>query len=198
VGEAAGGPAEDPYRTLRLRPGASRGEVKKAFCRLTLVVRTACVRAQAQPLLVFPASAPAPLALLWHPNYPFHFHPDVSTTRLISLRRRARACSTIRTFARRRRGRAMMLAAADEQHEGGRRTAGVLAAQVQPRRRGSRPVQYRHSTSTNRTATTTTGSTCEVKERNRSKQPTDRQGFLFIYIALFIYYVYRLLLSPVL
>jgi hypothetical protein len=49
VGEA-GGPgasgrlAEDPYRTLRLRPGATRGEVKKAFRRLALMVRAACVR----------------------------------------------------------------------------------------------------------------------------------------------------------
>ncbi|XP_062178698.1 chaperone protein dnaJ 8, chloroplastic-like [Phragmites australis] len=40
VGEAgagaAGGLAEDHYRTLRLRPGATRGEVKKAFRRLAL------------------------------------------------------------------------------------------------------------------------------------------------------------------
>ena len=43
VGEAgvgaAGGLAEEHYRTLRLRPGATRGEVKKAFRRLALMVR---------------------------------------------------------------------------------------------------------------------------------------------------------------
>jgi hypothetical protein len=48
VGEAgpgaAGRLAEDPYRTLRVRPGATRGEVKKAFRRLALMVR-------AQPLI---------------------------------------------------------------------------------------------------------------------------------------------------
>lgn len=41
VGEAgpgaAGGRVEDPYRTLRLRRGATRGEVKKAFRRLALM-----------------------------------------------------------------------------------------------------------------------------------------------------------------
>ncbi|KAG2613309.1 chaperone protein dnaJ 8, chloroplastic-like isoform X2 [Panicum virgatum] len=41
VGEAgpaaAGGLAEEHYRTLRLRPGATRGEVKKAFRRLALM-----------------------------------------------------------------------------------------------------------------------------------------------------------------
>ncbi|CAD6338857.1 unnamed protein product [Miscanthus lutarioriparius] len=41
VGEAgpgaSGGLAENPYRTLRLRPGATRGEVKKAFRRLALM-----------------------------------------------------------------------------------------------------------------------------------------------------------------
>ncbi|CAN6177328.1 unnamed protein product [Urochloa humidicola] len=41
VGEAGpsahGGLAEEHYRTLRLRPGATRGEVKKAFRRLALV-----------------------------------------------------------------------------------------------------------------------------------------------------------------
>ncbi|XP_062229428.1 chaperone protein dnaJ 8, chloroplastic-like [Phragmites australis] len=36
VGEAAGGVAEEHYRTLRLRPGATRAEVKKAFRRLAL------------------------------------------------------------------------------------------------------------------------------------------------------------------
>jgi hypothetical protein len=49
VGEAgpgaAGGRVEDPYRTLRLRRGATRGEVKKAFRRLALMVRP-----RAQPL----------------------------------------------------------------------------------------------------------------------------------------------------
>jgi hypothetical protein len=39
VGAAAGGLPEEHYRTLRLRPGATRGEVKKAFRRLTLMVR---------------------------------------------------------------------------------------------------------------------------------------------------------------
>ena len=43
VGEAgvgaAGGLAEEHYRTLRLRPGSTRNEVKKAFRRLALVVR---------------------------------------------------------------------------------------------------------------------------------------------------------------
>jgi hypothetical protein len=39
-GPAAGGLAEDHYRTLRLRPGATRGEAKKAFRRLTLMVRS--------------------------------------------------------------------------------------------------------------------------------------------------------------
>ncbi|WVZ79162.1 hypothetical protein U9M48_026773 [Paspalum notatum var. saurae] len=34
---AAGGLAEEHYRTLRLRPGATRGEVKKAFRRLALM-----------------------------------------------------------------------------------------------------------------------------------------------------------------
>jgi hypothetical protein len=42
-----------------------------------------CVRARASAtpprLPRFRCSAPAPLALLWHPNYPFHFHPDGST-----------------------------------------------------------------------------------------------------------------------
>ncbi|TVU08349.1 hypothetical protein EJB05_41752, partial [Eragrostis curvula] len=33
----AGGLAEEHYRTLRIRPGATRGEVKKAFRRLTLM-----------------------------------------------------------------------------------------------------------------------------------------------------------------
>ncbi|CAL5041662.1 unnamed protein product [Urochloa decumbens] len=41
VGEAGpaapGGLAEEHYRTLRLRPGATRGEVKKAFRRLALM-----------------------------------------------------------------------------------------------------------------------------------------------------------------
>ncbi|KAF8658565.1 hypothetical protein HU200_059025 [Digitaria exilis] len=38
VGEAAaGGLAEEHYRTLRLTPGATRGEVKKAFRRLALM-----------------------------------------------------------------------------------------------------------------------------------------------------------------
>jgi hypothetical protein len=36
---AAGGLAEEHYRTLRLRPGSTRDEVKKAFRRLALVVR---------------------------------------------------------------------------------------------------------------------------------------------------------------
>ncbi|CAL5041663.1 unnamed protein product [Urochloa decumbens] len=44
VGEAGpaapGGLAEEHYRTLRLRPGATRGEVKKAFRRLALMVRS--------------------------------------------------------------------------------------------------------------------------------------------------------------
>jgi hypothetical protein len=48
---ASGGLAEDPYRTLRLRPGATRGEVKKAFRRLTLMVR-------AQPLIQLPLFLP--------------------------------------------------------------------------------------------------------------------------------------------
>ena len=39
AGPAAGGLAEEHYRTLRLRPGATRGEVKKAFRRLALMVR---------------------------------------------------------------------------------------------------------------------------------------------------------------
>ncbi|KAL5200699.1 hypothetical protein ABZP36_021902 [Zizania latifolia] len=34
---AAGGPAEEHYRTLRLPPGATKGEVKKAFRRLALM-----------------------------------------------------------------------------------------------------------------------------------------------------------------
>jgi hypothetical protein len=55
VGEAgagaSGGLAEDPYRTLRLRPGATRGEVKKAFRRLALMVR-------AQPLIQLPLFLP--------------------------------------------------------------------------------------------------------------------------------------------
>jgi hypothetical protein len=37
---AAGGLAEEHYRTLRLRPGATRGEIKKAFRRLALTVRS--------------------------------------------------------------------------------------------------------------------------------------------------------------
>ncbi|XP_039807613.1 uncharacterized protein LOC120671378 isoform X2 [Panicum virgatum] len=37
AGPAAGGLAEEHYRTLRLRPGATRGEVKKAFRRLALM-----------------------------------------------------------------------------------------------------------------------------------------------------------------
>ncbi|CAL5054052.1 unnamed protein product [Urochloa decumbens] len=37
---APGGLAEEHYRTLRLRPGATRGEVKKAFRRLALMVRS--------------------------------------------------------------------------------------------------------------------------------------------------------------
>ncbi|KAF0902821.1 hypothetical protein E2562_019136 [Oryza meyeriana var. granulata] len=37
---AAGGPVEEHYRTLRLPPGATKGEVKKAFRRLALMVRT--------------------------------------------------------------------------------------------------------------------------------------------------------------
>lgn len=36
AGAAGGGLAEEHYRTLRLRPGATRGEVKKAFRRLAL------------------------------------------------------------------------------------------------------------------------------------------------------------------
>jgi hypothetical protein len=39
AGPASGGLAEEHYRTLRLRPGATRGEVKKAFRRLALMVR---------------------------------------------------------------------------------------------------------------------------------------------------------------
>jgi hypothetical protein len=39
VGAAGGGLAEEHYRTLRLRPGSTRNEVKKAFRRLALVVR---------------------------------------------------------------------------------------------------------------------------------------------------------------
>ncbi|KAG0514044.1 hypothetical protein BDA96_10G155700 [Sorghum bicolor] len=38
---ASGGLAEDPYRTLRLCPGATHGEVKKSFRRLALIVRPA-------------------------------------------------------------------------------------------------------------------------------------------------------------
>ncbi|KAF0902820.1 hypothetical protein E2562_019136 [Oryza meyeriana var. granulata] len=34
---AAGGPVEEHYRTLRLPPGATKGEVKKAFRRLALM-----------------------------------------------------------------------------------------------------------------------------------------------------------------
>ncbi|PUZ59739.1 hypothetical protein GQ55_4G066600 [Panicum hallii var. hallii] len=37
AGPASGGLAEEHYRTLRLRPGATRGEVKKAFRRLALM-----------------------------------------------------------------------------------------------------------------------------------------------------------------
>lgn len=36
-----GGPVEDHYRTLRLPPGATKGEVKRAFRRLALTVRLA-------------------------------------------------------------------------------------------------------------------------------------------------------------
>lgn len=36
-----GGPVEDHYRTLQLPPGATKGEVKRAFRRLALTVRLA-------------------------------------------------------------------------------------------------------------------------------------------------------------
>uniref|UniRef100_A0A0E0HUB7 J domain-containing protein n=1 Tax=Oryza nivara TaxID=4536 RepID=A0A0E0HUB7_ORYNI len=49
-----GGPVEDHYRTLQLPPGATKGEVKRAFRRLALTVRLA-------------GSAPAS-----------RYHPDVS------------------------------------------------------------------------------------------------------------------------
>ncbi|CAO1948703.1 unnamed protein product [Urochloa humidicola] len=105
VGEAGpsahGGLAEEHYRTLRLRPGATRGEVKKAFRRLALV-----------------------------------YHPDVCKESDGGDRDCGVQFRRINVAYQKH-----LDADADEQHEGGRGAARVLAAQVRPQRQGSRQVQ---------------------------------------------------------